>query len=123
MVGLFLVALRGRSHADPDTFAAYHVGRTLLRLVLYAADAGTLDEGSPFIKALLEYWKVSHIDELLEKTVNPSQLSLVRVALLTSGSPSSTRFRLTLTPETQRTIESCVYRSVSFHCLSREGKC
>lgn len=55
--------------------AAYHVGRTLLRLVLYAADARTLDEDSPFTKALLEYWKVSHIDELLEKTVSLSQLS------------------------------------------------
>lgn len=43
-------------------------------------------------------------------------------AALTSELPSSTRFRLTLTQETERTTGSYVYRSVRLHRLSREGR-
>jgi hypothetical protein len=60
----------GRADVPRTVVQAYHVGRTLLRLVLYAEDAGTLDRDSAFIRALLAYWKVDQVDQLLERTVH-----------------------------------------------------
>lgn len=53
-----------------DEGSAFHIGRTLLRLIFYANDAGTLKDGEPFLEALLTYWRARSLDELLGMVVS-----------------------------------------------------
>lgn len=100
--------------------SAYHVGRTLLRLLLNAEDSGDLDRKSAFVKALLAYWKVDDVDQLLERVVSGRLVSAQGTLYLTLTGPThrSTRSTRRWKLATQRTTGSYASPSVRFAARS-----